>query len=68
MPSFRKGSSGSPWQTEVYGDMAMDPGPGAQPSESMPRIGGGALARRVNTEMTRTKRGSGGGKASTDDE
>lgn len=64
---FHKGSSGSPFQTEYYGNEGIDMGPGGKPSDEMPRIGAGALGRKVQTEMTRTKRGSSMSKSDGED-
>ena len=50
--SFRKGSLGSPWSTEVKGPTAMDPGD-ADNFEG-PRIGSGVLGKRVQMEVGRT--------------
>jgi len=49
--SFRKGSLGSPWSTEVKGPTAMDPGD-ADNFEG-PRIGSGVLGKRVQMEVGR---------------
>jgi len=49
--SFRKGSLGSPWSTEVKGPTAMDPGD-ADNFEG-PRIGSGVLGKRVQMEVQR---------------
>lgn len=49
--SFRKGSLGSPWSTEVKGPTAMDPGD-ADNFEG-PRIGSGVMGKRVMMEVQR---------------
>lgn len=54
---FHKGSSGSPFQTEYYGNQGMDTGPGGKPSDEMPRVGAGVMGKRVGTEWTRGKKG-----------
>ena len=53
MPGFHKGSSGSPFHTEYYGNAGIETGPGGKPSERGPSIGSGVLGRRVEMEVDR---------------
>lgn len=50
---FHKGSSGSPFHTEYYGNEGIETGPGGKPSEGGPRVGAGVEGRRVTMEVDR---------------
>ena len=60
---WHKGALGSPWQKEYYADEGRDIAEGTD-QQSGPRIGAGALARRVTMEVERAgrrfKRANGG--------
>lgn len=49
---FHKGLMDSPFQLEYYGDAGMDIDAGTD-QQSGPRIGAGALGRRVTMEVNR---------------
>ena len=56
MASFRKGTLGSPFQTEYKGNSGMGV-PEDRNSEMGPRIGAGVLKRRVRMEVDRDEGG-----------
>ena len=63
MASFRTGSLGSPWQKEVKGSSAMDPGDAEY--EDGPKVGPGSFAKRVTPDVS--KNNGGNGRAKSDD-
>jgi hypothetical protein len=60
MAGFRKGALGSPFQTEYYGNQGMEMGEAGKPSERGPKIGSGALGKRVTMEVSRDDSSKGG--------
>jgi hypothetical protein len=54
---FHKGALGSPYQLETYGNTGRDPGNAAY--EKGPRIGPGALGRKVTMEVQKSGNGNG---------
>lgn len=62
---FHKGSLGSPYSLETYGNTGLDPGD-AQSDSYGPRIGPGVLGTRVRMEVSRN--GNGRGRKSSDED